>query len=49
MIKKFLLVFYFFYFSLPNILFAKSEYFKEGIELFNKKNLKMQDLNLNKI
>ena len=35
MIKN-LLVFFFLFF-LPNILFAKSEYFKEGIELFNKK------------
>ena len=36
MINKFTCILFFLFF-LPNILFAKSEYFKEGIELFNKK------------
>ena len=36
MIKNFFKILLIFFF-LPNILFAKSEYFQEGINLFNKK------------
>ena len=39
MIKKNFLLFIINFFFLPNILFAKSKYFQEGIDLFNKKKL----------
>ena len=34
--RKFIIIFYFFYLS-TNTLFAKSQYFQEGIDLYNKK------------
>ena len=34
--RKFIIIFYFFYLS-TNTLFAKSKYFQEGIDLYNKK------------
>ena len=34
--RKFIIIFYFFYLS-TNALFAKSQYFQEGIDLYNKK------------
>ena len=34
--RKFIIIFYFFYLS-SNTLFAKSQYFQEGIDLYNKK------------
>ena len=34
---------------IPNLSSAKSDFFQAGIDLYNKKNLMMQNLNLNKI
>ena len=34
--RKFIIIFYFFY-LFSNILYAKSQYFQEGIDLYNKK------------
>ena len=42
MIKNLIIFFFFFFFKFS---FAKSEYIEAGIDLFNKKNLMMQDLN----
>ena len=36
MINRFIILLFLLYFT-PTLLFAKSEYFKEGVNLFNKK------------
>ncbi len=34
---------------LPNLLFANTKFFEEGLDFYKKKNLRRQNLSLNKI
>ena len=41
---KHLIFIFFIFFLLPNITFAKSKYFQEGIDLYNKKEIQRRKI-----